>query len=368
MKSREDLYLVLEIGRTASVSDIKKAFRKLARRFHPDINPGDHAAEERFKRISEAYEVLSDARKRRFYDEHGFYTDESVNQGASRAAWGFSFEGFDFARHNSSGFGEIFSQIFGRGSPRREPESGQDLEYQVSIGFDDSIRGLKATISVLRRIACSACNATGRLAGSRDTACAVCGGSGRASVMKGHLHFAVTCDECSGTGRIVTECPECRGEGRVSQNESIDVEIPPGVAPGSRIRFVGKGDTGRLGGSCGDLYVVTNVAPHPFFKRVGDNIHCTVPISVTEAALGAKIQVPTIDGTAIVRIPPGTQNSQLFRLRGRGAPSLIDSKVRGDQYVEVRIVVPHVADERSKAILRELAKLNPEDPRKEIWK
>ncbi len=367
MAAREDLYIILDVGRTASESDIKKAFRKLARRFHPDINPGDRSAEERFKRISEAYEVLSDPLKRQFYDENGFYTD-GVLAAQHRPEWGFSFEGFDFSRLGSAGFGEAFGQLFVRQPSRREPEPGQDLEYQISLSFNDSIRGLSTGISVLCRTPCAKCNGNGRLPGSRDAACQRCGGVGKGSITKGLLQFAVNCSECGGSGKHIAKCQDCGGEGRVSQNELLDVQIPPGVSTGSRIRFQGKGDAGRLGGPPGDLYVLTNVVPHPFFKRAGDNIHCTVPITIAEAVLGAKIEVPTIDGRAVLRIPPGTQSGQTFRLREKGAPSLIDPRARGDQYVEVQVVIPRVGDERSKEILRELAKLNPGDPRQEIWK
>lgn len=368
MTRREDLYIILEIGRTASENDIKKAFRKLARRFHPDINPGDRSAEERFKRISEAYEILSDPLKRRFYDDNGFYTEGVLTTDHVRD-WGFSFEGFDFSKGGSSGFAEAFGPAFARSrATSRQPDRGQDLEYQISLSFDDSIRGLKTTISVLRKSPCAVCKGNGRLVGSRDTPCNRCGGVGKTSVTKGLLQFSVICPDCGGAGRHVTECRDCGGEGRIPRNESVDAEIPPGVATGTRIRFQSKGDAGLLGGPPGDLFIVTNVAPHPFFTRVGDNIHCSVPITVTEAALGAKIEVPTIEGPALVRIPPGTQNNQTFRLRTKGAPSLLDSRARGDQYVEVKVVIPRVADERSKEILKELAKLNPEDPRKELWK
>lgn len=368
MTGRDDLYIILEIGRTASENDIKRAFRKLARRCHPDINPGDRSAEERFKRISEAYEVLSDPAKRKFYDENGFYS-EGVLTSSRSAEWGFSFEGFDFTKAGTSGMGEVFGQVFTRQTGfRREPESGQDLEYQISLSFDDSIHGLQTTISVLRKSPCGTCKATGRKLGMRDTPCMRCGGAGKTAFSKGLLQFSVTCSECGGSGKNVIECSECGGEGRVARNESVDVQIPAGVSTGSRIRFAGKGDTGRLGGPPGDLYIVTNVASHPFFKRVGDNIHCVVPITIAEAILGAKIEVPTIEGQAMVRIPPGTQNGQTFRLREKGAPSLLDPRARGDQYVEVMVVIPRICDERSKEILRELSKLNPEDPRKEIWK
>jgi len=184
--------------------------------------------------------------------------------------------------------------------------------------------------------------------------------------VKGHLQFAVSCAECGGTGKHFESCSDCRGEGRVPGSETLEVALPAGVATGSRIRVTGKGNAGRFGGPSGDLYVVVNTTPHPFFSRIGDNIHCSVPVTVTEAALGTKVEVPTIDSRALVRIPPGTQTGQRFRLRAKGAPSLLHPGLRGDQYVEVRVIVPKIADERSKEILRELAKLNPENPRKDL--
>ena len=368
MTRREDLYIILEIGRTASENDIKRAFRKLARRCHPDINPGDRSAEERFKRIAEAYEVLSDPAKRKFYDENGFYSEGVLTETQS-TEWGFTFEGLDFSKTGSPGMSELFGQVFSRHiTYRREPERGQDLEYQISLSFDDSIRGIKSSISVLRKSPCPVCKATGRKLGARESVCMRCSGTGKAAVTKGLLQFSMNCPDCGGSGVQFSQCPECNGDGRVARNEQVEVDIPAGVTTGARIRFANKGDMGRIGGQPGDLYVVTNVAPHPFFKRVGDNIHCTVPITIAEAALGSKIEVPTIDGPTIVRVLPGTQNNQTFRLRDKGAPSLLDPRARGDQYVEVRVVIPRICDERSKEILRELSKLNPEDPRKEIWK
>ena len=367
MSSREDLYIILEIGRAATDNDIKKAFRKLARRFHPDINPGDRTAEERFKRISEAYEILSDPLKRQFYDANGFYSEGVLTEHRSTTEWGFTFEGFDFSRAEAGGFADFFGQGISRSHARREPERGQDLEYQISLAFDDSIRGFKTRVSVLRFTPCVGCKASGRMTGSRDTACPRCAGMGKSSVTKGLLQFSVSCPACGGSGRHVTECQDCGGDGRVRNNETLDIEVPAGVSTGSRIRFEGHGDSGRLGGPPGDLYVVTNVASHAFFTRAGDNIHCSVPITFAEAALGAKVEVPTVDGPALVRLPPGTQTGQTIRLRSRGAPSLMDPRARGDQYVEVRVLVPRIADERSKEILRELSKLNPEDPRKDLW-
>jgi molecular chaperone DnaJ len=365
MTSNNDLYVILEVDRRASVNDIKRAFRKLARRFHPDINPGDTDAEERFKRITEAYEVLSDPLKREFYDVNGFYSEGVLESNGTQATWGFSFQGFNFSRTGASDFSDIFGQ-FGR-AERREPQRGQDLEHSISVGFEEAIKGRPAQVGLVRMDGCSICKGTGQAPGSRDSACISCGGKGKTTRTKGHLQFAVTCGDCGGSGRSITPCRHCDGYGRISRTEILDVDLPPGISTGSRIRIPGKGNAGRFGGASGDLYVVATVAEHPFFKRIGDNIHCVIPLTVTEAALGTKIQLPTIEGPAMVRVPPGTQSGQIFRLRGRGAPSLLDSRMRGDQYVEVKVVVPRVADERSKEILRELAKLNPENPRSNLW-
>jgi molecular chaperone DnaJ len=366
MSTREDLYIILEIRSTASVNEIKRAFRKLARRFHPDINPGDRVAEEHFKKISDAYEVLSDPVKREFYDQNGFYSDGVLEPQRTGNAWGFSFQGFDFSRSTQPAFGDVLSHFFSRQAQRRDPERGQDLEYQAPVGFDDSVRGLTTRVTVFRKQVCEPCGGSGQARGSSDPACMSCAGTGQTTRTKGHLKFAVTCPDCGGVGRIVLSCGECGGDGRRQRSETLEAVIPAGVTTGSRIRFPSKGDTGRFGGPAGDLYVVTNVAAHPFFRRAGDNIHCSVRITFPEAALGTKIEVPTIDGHAIVRIPPGTQNNQTFRLRGKGAPSLLHPGVRGDQYVEVYIAVPRIADERSKEILREFAKLNPDDSRRDL--
>jgi molecular chaperone DnaJ len=366
MAGREDLYIVLQVSRSASENDIKRAFRKLARRFHPDINPGDHHAEERFKRITEAYDILSDPLKREFYDVNGFYTDGVLEERGDGSHWGFSFQGFDFSKSNDSELDEIF----GRASRRRnvrDPERGQDLEHPISIGFQESLRGTRARISVTRLHPCGTCNGTGQVPGSRETACSVCAGSGKTIRTKGHLQFSVTCGNCGGSGQMIALCMDCRAEGRVPGAEKLDMEVPPGAGTGTRIRIPGKGDAGRFGGPSGDLYVVISAATHPFFEKKGDNIHCTVPLTVTEAALGGKIEVPTIDGSAIVRIPPGSQSGQVLRMRGKGAPSLIYPEIRGDQYVKLKVVVPRVADERSKEILRELAKLNPDNARSNLW-
>ena len=366
MTSSEDLYLILQVRRTASGGEIKRAFRKLARRYHPDINPGDRHAEERFKRITEAYDILSDPLKREFYDVNGFYTHGILEQRGAGSNWGFQFEGFDFSRSHEGDFREIFENIFARQNPQTR-ERGQDLEFPISISFDESIRGVRKNITITRMHRCAGCDGTGRAAGSRETACPLCGGSGKTARVKGHLQFAVTCGHCGGSGRVITPCSHCRGEGRASRIETLDVEVPSGAMTGTRIRIPSMGDAGRCAGLNGDLYVVVSAGSHPFFERKGDNIHCAIPLTVTEAVLGTKIQVPTIDGPAVVRIPPGTQSGQTLRIRGRGAPSLLSPGVHGDQYLEVKVVVPRVADERSKEILRELARLNPDNPRSHLW-
>jgi molecular chaperone DnaJ len=363
--SKDDLYFILEVDRIASVNDIKRAFRKLARRFHPDINPGDHFAEDRFKRITEAYEILSDPLKREFYDVNGFYTEGVLESDGRQTSWGFSFKGFDFSRSGNLDFSDIFVRT--DRTLRREPERGQDLEHPVSIGFEESFKGRMAQVSIERMATCGTCRGIGQAPGSRENACSGCNGTGRMTRTKGHLQFAVTCGGCGGTGRSIIPCNDCGGDGRISRTEVVVVDLPSGVATGSRVRVVGKGNAGRFGGPAGDLYVAVSVAEHRFFRRMGDNIHCSISLTVTEAALGTKIDVPTIDGRAMVRIPPGTQPGQTLRMRGRGAPSLLNPGMRGDQYVEVKVVIPRVADERSKEILKELARLNPEDPRLNLW-
>jgi DnaJ-class molecular chaperone len=300
--ANKDYYAVLGVPRNAKAEEIKKAYRKLARKHHPDVNPGDKAAEERFKDISEAFDILSDDKKRSVYDRYGFYSDQ-VQQDAGAGAG----VGFDFGRFDASNFQDVFSEIFtnlrGRASQTyTQAARGADIEQPIEISFDDAIRGLSANFEVQRN-------------------------GGR---------------------------------------EKISVKIPAGVDTGSRIRVAGKGEQGTFGGPSGDLYIITNVGSHPYFKRKGDNIYCTIPITVPEAALGAKIEVPTIDGKARLRIPPGTQSGQQFRLRERGVPSLRAGGARGDQYVEVKITLPKVISEETKELLQLYAAKNPENPRTEM--
>lgn len=371
---------MLGVDRKAKPEQIRKAYRHLARKYHPDLNPGSKAAEEKFKDISEAYEILGDEKKRQIYDQYGFYADNIPAGGPARGpassegSPGFDFSGFDFSdfepQDRGGGFGSAFRDLFSffRGGERQReeggPERGSDIEHRMHLGFWDAIRGTQVHLTVARNEACPTCRGTGRASGPA-IACQACGGSGKTDRQVGAMRFSVTCPQCGGTGRARKQCVACGGSGVARKSETFNVRIPAGVDTGSRVRVPGKGNAGLNSGPPGDLYIVTEVEPHPFFERKGDNFYTKVPVTVTEAALGAKVEVPTIDGPSTIRIAPGTQSGQKLRLRGKGAPSL-RGDVRGDQFVEVQIVVPRVADERSKEILRELARLNPQDPRQDL--
>jgi molecular chaperone DnaJ len=395
--TQKDYYGTLGVDKKAKPEVIRKAYRHLARKYHPDVNPGNKSAEEKFKEISEAYEVLSDEKKRQIFDQYGFYSDNLPPGGyppgygpagpGGRPAGGrdpepgFDFSGFDFSdfepgtgagqEERSSGFGssfrDIFSQIFTRGGREQEddrPRKGADLEHHMHLGFWDAIRGTTVRITVARQESCPTCHGSGTTGGS-PTTCSTCNGSGKVTQQSGAMRFSGPCPQCGGTGKIKPPCPNCRGAGTIRKPETFDVRIPAGADTGSRVRVPGKGNAGVNGGPPGDLYIVTDVDTHPFFERKGDNIYVKVPVTVSEAALGSKVEVPTLDGPSTIRIPPGTQSGQKLRLREKGAPSL-RRNTRGDEFVEVQVVVPKVQDERTKEILRELARLNPEDPRREM--
>jgi molecular chaperone DnaJ len=385
--TKPDYYESLGVSRGAKDDEIRKAYRKLARKYHPDLNPGDKASEEKFKQVQEAYDVLSDSKKRQVYDQYGFYSD-NIPPGGPGAGGphqaGMDFGGFDFSEfmnqrgrrgsgESSGGFGgggfrDVFSQFFGGGRGREQeptPEKGTDLEYGLNIGFWDAIRGTQIKLNVARQETCETCHGTGE-SGGATTVCPECDGKGTVTQMAGAMKFSLTCPRCDGKGRLKNVCPTCHGDGRVPRSDSVEVRIPQGVPTGARLRVAGKGSAGLLGGASGDLYITVHVEPHPFFHREGDNIEIEVPITVTEAGLGAKIEVPTIDGRALLKVPQGTKNGQKFRLRERGVTNFRKGG-RGDQIVEISIEAPKVEDERTKEILRELAKLNPADPREEIW-
>ena len=386
MKPKHEYYETLGIKRGAAEDEIRKAYRRLARKHHPDVNPGDKAAEDRFKEVQEAYDVLSDAKKRQMYDQFGFYSESGFPGagGPQGPGAGFGFGGFDFSdiftnanpgrgprpedfsQEGGSKFSDIFSQFFG-GNRRtqREPEKGADLEYTLSIDFWRSMKGTQVKLNIARQEQCATCHGSGQ-SGGGNILCPGCNGSGTVSQQAGAMRFNLSCPRCEGTGRLRNVCHSCHGDGRVTSQESVDVRIPAGVHSGDRLRVAGKGNAGTMGAAAGDLYITLRVDPHPFFEREGDDIKIQIPVTVWEAALGTKIEVPTIDGRALLKIPQGTQNGQRFRLRERGVNNARKDK-RGDQIIEVVVQAPKAQDERTREILRELAQLHDEDPRAEMW-
>ncbi len=375
--TKQDYYELLGVPRKASLKEMRQAYRKLARKYHPDLNPGDKSAEEKFKQIQEAYEVLSDTKKRQMYDQFGFNTPGAPGGAPPGPGYysprtediHFDFGGFDFGGAGGTSFRDLFSQFF-RGASAAQaqgPEPGSDLEYQIEITFAEAMRGTVKKLSITRLDTCSECRGTGVAGGSGQQVCTACGGSGRVTEVSGKMRFQMTCSRCGGSGRLRTLCRACGGEGRVRRVETLEVRIPPGAQTGSRVRVAGRGNVGTLGEPPSDLYIITKVQPHPFFERRGDDLYTVVPITVTEATLGAKVEVPTIDGRAQVRIPPGTNSGKRLRLREKGAPSSRRPGRRGDQIVEVQVVVPRPEDERVRQLLRELVKVAPEDPRREIF-
>jgi len=360
----KDYYRILGVERKATAAEIKRTYRKLARKFHPDLNPGDKTAEAKFKEIQEAYSVLSDPKKKSQYDQFGFIGDQP-QPGAGQRTYSSGFEGFDFSDSGSSSFTDFFESLFGRGARAAQagPERGEDLHYTMKIGFDEAVNGLQSRIQLTRLVSCPACQGSGHVHSSGKGRCPTCGGSGRAHLQRGSMKFATTCPACQGTGVSRGEdCRECRGQGVGQKTELINVKIPAGVDAGSRVRVPNKGNVGRNGGPPGDLYISIEVNPHPYFRREGANILLKVPITVPEATLGAQIEVPTLRGRTTIKIPPGTKSGQKFRLKEMGAPLAV-GRTRGDEFVEVAIVPPAALDQKVRELMKELAKLSTENPR-----
>jgi len=354
-----DLYIVLGVAQGASESEIKRAYRRLARRYHPDINPGDHAAEERFREILEAYETLIDPARRSRYDA-GHRTAPTPGRQAA------GFEGFDFSTRGvdySATFGDLFAEVLTeRGGRAPAQQRGADLHMEMQVTFEEAISGIQRAIPVTRRENCRTCAGTGRTRVSTGP-CHPCQGTGAVRSVRGHMVFSRACTSCGGTGQQTPRpCEPCAGTGQETRTERVMTRIPPGVADGDRLRIPSKGNAGLHGGAAGDLYVTVRVAPHTLFRREGDDLHMVVPIAIHEAALGAKIDVRTLEGQAKLRVPPGTQSGQRFRLREHGAPSTRTGQ-RGDLIVETRIMLPKLLDERSKELLREFGRLNGENVR-----
>ena len=353
-----DLYIVLGVQQGASESEIKRAYRRLARRYHPDINPGDQTAAARFRQILAAYETLIDPDRRSRYDSgHQFEAEQLRKSG---------FEGFDFSARgvdHSATFGDLFAEVLSERGTRQAPaERGADLHQELTLTFAESFGGVERAVTVTRRDTCRTCAGTGR-ARVTPGPCHTCQGSGAVRSVRGHMVFARTCASCHGSGQQRPRaCEPCGGSGQETRSDTASVRIPAGIDDGDRVRVPGLGNAGQRGGPAGDLYLTVHVTPHPDFRRQGDELHLSVPIAVHEAALGAKVDVPGPDGSARLRVPPGTQSGQRFRLRERGMPSPRDGR-RGDLVIEVRLMLPKLLDERSKELLREFGRINGEDVR-----
>lgn len=351
MATKRDYYEVLGVERSASEEDLKKAYRKMALKFHPDRNPGDQGAEEQFKEINEAYSVLADPGKRKQYDVFGHAA--SAGGGAG---------GFDFGQGGFSDiFGDIFEEFFGGapGQGRRRAQRGNDLRYNMTVTFEEAIFGKDAKIKLRRPEPCGQCKGTGAKGGNTKV-CSTCGGAGQIRFQQGLFAVSRTCSACRGEGRVFAEvCPECRGERYTARDKTISVKIPPGIETGSRLRVTGEGEAGANGGPAGDLYVVITVEEHPLFSREGSNIICEVPISFIKAILGGKVEAPTIKGNTAVKIPPGTQDGKIFRLKGLGFPNLRGYGI-GDQLVKIKVEIPTKLTPKQKELLEEYAKISGE--------
>jgi molecular chaperone DnaJ len=363
MADKRDYYEVLGVGRSASEDELKKAYRKLAMQYHPDRNPDDKSAEEKFKEVSEAYEVLTDPNKRRIYDQfgHAGLSGAGVGAGAGPGFGGFGtidpFEIFERAFGGEGIFDSLFGGGFGTRTRRRAGGAmrGSDLRYDLTITFEEAAFGTKKQIVVPRLDECKECKGSGLAAGATRSACPQCRGTGQVRVSQGFFSISRTCDRCSGTGSIVTNpCTHCNGEGRIRGRKTINVTIPAGVELGSQLKITGEGEAGTRGGPPGNLYIFINVEPHPIFDRHGDDLLCEVPISFSLAALGGTIEVPTLNGKARLKVPAGTQSGKIFRLRGKGVQNL-HGYGRGDQHVRVIVETPQKLTRAQSDLLEKLA-------------
>jgi molecular chaperone DnaJ len=354
LSSKRDYYEVLGVQRGANEQELKQAYRRLALKYHPDKNPDDKEAEERFKEIAEAYQVLSSPELRARYDRFGH---AGVSAGAS-AGYGQGFPGFEDILSDLFGFGDIFGA---RGGRRGGPRRGADLRYDIEITLEEAAGGLRTKIRVPKLETCELCRGTGAAEGSSPSRCSTCSGTGQVRYQQGFFSVSRTCTTCRGAGKIIRDvCRQCHGDGRVEQEKTLEIKIPAGVDSGSRLRIAGEGEAGDVGAPHGDLYVVVHVKEHNVFERREANLYCTAPISFTQAALGSDIIVPTLDGQDSLHIPEGTQTGRVFRLKGRGMP-VLGGRGRGDQYVTINVVTPTHLSRDQRRLLEELARLESKD-------
>lgn len=344
----KDYYDLLGVSRDATADDLKRAFRQLAMKYHPDRNPDNKASEDKFKEINEAYSCLSDPQKRAHYDRFG--TAEGMAGGYAGAGFGDIFE-------------DIFGDFFGNigGTKRQRPSKGADLRYDLGISLSEAIFGTEKTIDFPKLETCKDCRGNGSAPGKSPETCPSCKGAGQIRFQQGFFTVSKSCGKCQGVGKIITHpCKKCKGTGNIQEQKNISLKIPAGVDTGSRLRISGEGEPGQFGGPHGDLYVVLDVEEHPFFKREGTEIFCEVPISFPQAALGTEIEVPTIDGTAKLKIPAGTQSGKLFTIKGKGAPR-VGGQHRGNQNVRIYVEIPAKLTARQKELLEEFAAINGDE-------
>jgi molecular chaperone DnaJ len=356
--AKADYYELLGVARDATADELKKAYRKLAVKYHPDKNPGNKEAEEMFKQISEAYEVLGDSEKRAAYDRfgHAAFAGGAGARGGAGGAGGFH-DPFDIFREVFGGGGGIFEEFFSGGGGSDGAHRGSDLRYDLEITLEEAAQGVEKEISFRKLVMCDHCEGSGAEPGSKRVRCATCNGRGQVTSSRGFFTFRQTCPSCRGAGsRVERPCTKCRGEGRVQQNAKVNVRIPPGVETGTKLRSSGNGEAGTQGGPPGDLYIVLHVADHEVFERHGDDLFCEIPIKFTLATLGGTIQVPTLTGKATLKIPPGTQSGTTFRLKGKGLPNLRGG-APGDQLLRVHVEVPTELTSEQRKKLEEFALL-----------